>query len=107
MPQVAKQDGTRTEFDAYKLRTGFLRALHKRPVPTDRVDFAVSTVTQNLLALGEREVPAHLIGEMVMHELRQLDHVAYIRFASVYRSFQGVDDFKDAIQEVQKPGVGK
>ncbi len=107
MPQVAKQDGSRTEFDLEKLRTGFLRALHKRPVPTPLVDEAIATITQNILALGEREVPAQRIGEMVMRELHRLDHVAYIRFASVYRSFQGVDDFQDAIKEVQKPGSGK
>ena len=107
MPQVAKQDGSRTEFDINKLRTGFMRALHKRPVPTQLVDDALSTITQNLLALGEREVPARRIGEMVMRELQRLDHVAYIRFASVYRSFQGIDDFQDAIKEVQKPAPAK
>ncbi len=107
MPQVAKQDGSRTEFDLEKLRTGFMRALHKRPVPTPLVDEAIATITQNILALGEREVPARRIGEMVMRELHRLDQVAYIRFASVYRSFQGIDDFQDAIKEVQKPGVGK
>lgn len=103
MPQVAKQDGSRTEFDLEKLRTGFLRALHKRPVPTPLVDEAIATITQNILALGEREVPSRRIGEMVMRELYRLDEVAYIRFASVYRSFQGVDDFQDVIKEVQKP----
>jgi transcriptional repressor NrdR len=107
MPQVAKQDGSRTEFDLEKLRTGFLRALHKRPVPTPLVDEAIATITQNILALGEREVPARRIGEMVMRELHRLDQVAYIRFASVYRSFQGIDDFQDAIKEVQKPGSGR
>lgn len=103
MPQVVKQDGSRTEFDLAKLRTGFMRALHKRPVPTELVDEAIATITQDVLSLGEREVPARRIGEMVMRELRRLDHVAYIRFASVYRSFQGVDDFQDAIKEVQRP----
>lgn len=103
MPQVAKQDGSRTEFSIDKLRTGFMRALHKRPVPTHLVDEAISSITQTLLALGEREVPARRIGELVMRELHRLDEVAYIRFASVYRSFQGVDDFQDAIKEVQKP----
>ena len=106
MPQVAKQDGSRTEFSIDKLRTGFMRALHKRPVPTHLVDEAISSITQTLLALGEREVPARRIGELVMRELHRLDEVAYIRFASVYRSFQGVDDFQDAIKEVQKPEAG-
>ena len=92
MPQVAKQDGSRTEFDLEKLRTGFMRALHKRPVPTPLVDEAIATITQNILALGEREVPARRIGEMVMRELHRLDQVAYIRFASVYEDFQRVDD---------------
>ena len=107
MPQVAKQDGSRTEFDLEKLRTGFLRALHKRPVPTSLVDEAIGALTNELLSLGEREVPARRVGEMVMRELKKLDEVAYIRFASVYRSFQGVDDFTDAIKEVRKPARGK
>ena len=84
-----------------------MRALHKRPVPTQLVDDALAAITQNLLAMGEREVPARRIGEMVMRELQRLDHVAYIRFASVYRSFQGIDDFQDAIKEVQKPAPVK
>jgi transcriptional repressor NrdR len=107
MPQVVKHDGSRAEFDLDKLRTGFTLALHKRPVPTPLVDEAVATVTQEILALGEREVPSRRIGEMVMKELYKLDKVAYIRFASVYRSFQDVDDFQDAIKEVQKPTAGK
>ena len=103
MPQVVKQDGSRTEFDLDKLRTGFMRALHKRPVPTPLVDDAVATITQQVLALGEREIPSRRIGEMVMKELYRLDKVAYIRFASVYKSFQDVDDFRDAIKEAKKP----
>ena len=103
MPQVVKQDGSRTEFDQEKLRTGFMRALHKRPVPTSLVDDAISTITQQVLALGERELASRRIGEMVMKELHRLDDVAYIRFASVYRSFQDIDDFQDAIKEVRKP----
>jgi transcriptional repressor NrdR len=67
------------------------------------VDDAIATITQDVLALGEREVPSRQLGEMVMRELKRLDQVAYIRFASVYRSFQGVDDFQDAIKEVQRP----
>ena len=103
MPQLVKQDGSRTEFDLDKLRTGFMRALHKRPVPTPLVDDAVATITQQVLALGEREIESRRIGEMVMKELYKLDKVAYIRFASVYKSFQDVDDFQDAIKEVQRP----
>jgi len=97
----------RAEFDLDRLRTGFMRALHKRPVPTQLVDEAIATVTQDVLALGEREIQSRRIGEMVMRELRRLDQVAYIRFASVYRSFEGVDDFEDAIKEVQRPSKDK
>jgi transcriptional repressor NrdR len=103
MPLVVKQDGRRTEFSRDKLMTGFRRALHKRSVPTEKVDGAVDRIMQNLLALGVREVPARQIGDLVMEELYQLDQVAYIRFASVYRSFQDVEDFRNVIQEVQKP----
>ena len=107
MPQVVKQDGSRAEFDLDKLRTGFMRALHKRPVPTPLVDEAIATITQDVLSLGGREIESRRLGEMVMRELHKLDQVAYIRFASVYRSFQGVDDFQDAIKEVQRPAGKK
>ena len=107
LPQVVKQDGSRIEFDLEKLRTGIMRALHKRPVPTPLVDDAIATIAQQVLALGEREIAARRIGEMVMKELYRLDKVAYIRFASVYKSFQDVDDFQDAIKEVQKPSGKK
>jgi len=103
MPQVVKQDGSRAEFDLDKLRTGFMRALHKRPVPTPLVDEAIATIAQDVLALGVREIESRRLGQMVMRELHKLDEVAYIRFASVYRSFQGVDDFQDAIKEVRRP----
>ncbi|MGH8751656.1 MAG: transcriptional regulator NrdR [Burkholderiales bacterium] len=103
MPQIIKHNGTRTEFDRARVHTGFMRALHKRPVAAERVDEALDHITQKLLSLGEREVPSRLIGEMVMKELYKMDKVAYIRFASVYRSFQDVEDFRDAIEEVQKP----
>ena len=107
MPQVVKQDGSRIDFDLDKLRTGFMRALHKRPVPTPLVDDAIATIAQHVLALGEREIPSRRIGEMVMKELYKLDKVAYIRFSSVYKSFQDVDDFQDAIKEVQRPAGGR
>ena len=103
LPQVVKHDGNRSEFDRNKLMTGFVRALHKRPVPTDLVDAAIDRVVHKYLSLGEREVSSRSIGESVMEELYKLDEVAYIRFASVYKSFQDVDDFRDAIKEVQKP----
>jgi transcriptional repressor NrdR len=107
MPQVVKHDGSRTEFDLAKLRRSLMLALNKRPVPTPLVDEAIATITQDVLALGEREIDSRRIGEMVMRELHRLDHVAYIRFASVYKSFQGVDDFRDAIKEVQNPARGR
>jgi transcriptional repressor NrdR len=98
---VVKQD-SRTEFDREGC-PGFMRALHKRPVPTPLVDDAVNAVVQQTLARGELEIRSRRIGEMVMKELYKLDDVAYIRFASVYKSFQDVDDFQDAIKEVRKP----
>jgi transcriptional repressor NrdR len=102
MPQVVKQNGMRSEFDADKLRTSFKRALHKRPVSAELVDAAIDHVTQKLHALGEREVGSRQVGEMVMKELLKLDKVAYIRFASVYKSFQDVGDFADAVEAVRK-----
>lgn len=102
-PQVVKTNGSRAEFELERVRTSFQRALHKRPVPTALVDEALNRVQQKVLALGEREVSSRSIGEMVMAELRRLDKVAYIRFASVYRSFEDVEDFRDVIREVQKP----
>src|SRR3954465_1630140 len=89
MPQVVKQDGTRTEFDLEKLRTGFMRALHKRPVPTHLVDDALATITQDVLALGERELASRRLGEMVMRELKRLDQAAYIPSPSRHRTFHG------------------
>jgi transcriptional repressor NrdR len=103
LPQVVKSNGTRADFDAGRIRIGFARALHKRPVPTEYVDAAIDRIVQQVLALGEREIPSRQIGEMVMQELYKLDKVAYIRFASVYRSFQDVSDFRDALKEVEAP----
>jgi transcriptional repressor NrdR len=101
LPQVVKNDGTRSDFDVSKIRNGFLRALHKRPVPTEYVDQAVDRIVALVLALGEREILSRRLGEMVMQELYKLDKVGYIRFASVYRSFQDVSDFRDALKEVE------
>ena len=103
MPMVVKSNGNRTSYDREKVRTGFMRALHKRPVPTEYVDQAINRIEQRILSLGEREVPSRVIGEMVMRELKKMDDVAYVRFASVYEDFQRVDDFHDAIREVKKP----
>ena len=107
LPMVVKSSGHRVPYDREKVRTGFQRALHKRPVPTEYVDAAVVRLEQRLLALGEREVASRVIGELVMRELKKMDDVAYIRFASVYEDFQRVDDFRDAIQQVKKPGKRK
>ena len=101
MPMIVKTNGTRAAYDREKIRTGFMRALHKRPVPTEYVDQAINRITQQVLSLGEREIPSRSIGEMVMAELYKLDKVGYIRFASVYKSFQDVSDFRDAIREVE------
>lgn len=100
MPQVVKQNGKREEFSREKVQTSFMRALHKRPVSTELVEAAIERIGQKLLGLGEREIEARRVGEMVMDELRKIDKVAYIRFASVYRSFQDVDDFRDVIRDL-------
>ena len=107
MPQVVKANGIREEYDQDKLRIGFTRALHKRPVPTEYVDAAIDRITQKLLSLGEREVASRRIGEMVMRELYRLDKVAYIRFASVYKDFQDPEDFRDVLRDVLKEPPGK
>ena len=103
LPQIVKQNGTRADFDVHRIRNGFQRALHKRPVPTEYVDQAVERIVQQILGLGEREIPSRQVGEMVMQELYKLDKVGYIRFASVYRSFQDAADFRDALKEVEPP----
>lgn len=100
-PQIIKQDGNRVEFSREKLCTSFARALHKRPVPTGQVDAAIERILQKLLGSGAQEVSSRTIGEWVMQELYSLDKVAYIRFASVYRSFEDVGDFQEVIREVQ------
>jgi len=105
MPMIVKQNGNRTIYDREKIRTGFMRALHKRPVPTEYVDGAIVRIEQRILALGEREIASRVVGEMVMRELKKLDDVAYIRFASVYEDFQRVDDFRDAILQVKRPSA--
>lgn len=97
LPNIIKSTGQRTEFDPQKLQTSFERALHKRPVSTHLVDEAVARIIQQLLQLGEREVTSRALGEMVMAELAKLDKVAYVRFASVYRSFADVEEFTHTI----------
>ncbi len=102
MPHIVKTDGTREPFDEQKLLTGVLRALEKRPVDTESVDAAISHIQHRLQSCGEREIPSRQLGEWVMEELRSLDQVAYVRFASVYRSFQDVSEFRDEIERLEK-----
>jgi len=103
MPRLVKKDGSRSDFDRDKLLGSMMLALRKRPVATDEVEAAVDRVIERLRSLGEREVSTHRVGDFVMRELAKLDKIAYIRFASVYRSFETPDDFRDAVQEVAKP----
>jgi len=100
LPQIVKKNSTRESFERYKLHASLDLALRKRPVPTEAVDSLVASVEERLLASGEREVESQMIGEVVMRELKKLDKVAYIRYASVYRNFADMDAFFRAIQEV-------
>lgn len=100
LPQVIKQDGKREEFDREKLLRSLMRALHKRPVSVEFIDQAVENIIIKVLANGEREINSGDLGESVMHELKLLDKIAYIRFASVYRSFSDVQDFNVAIKDL-------
>lgn len=106
LPQVVKKNGLRTEFGRDKLRASLELALRKRPVSMESVDAAVADIEERLLTAGEREVSTQQLGELVMRELKKLDKVAYIRFASVYRNFEDVDAFSRAIREVS-PTPGK
>lgn len=101
MPRVIKQNGNREPFDEAKLRAGFLRALEKRPVSVELIEAEIGHIKQWLRSTGEREVHSHLLGEHVMGSLRELDKVAYVRFASVYRSFEDIAQFKAAIEGLQ------
>ena len=102
MPTVIKSDNTRQDYDEKKLKTSLTKALHKRPVPSALVDQALNHIRQKILAIGEREISSRLIGDMIMTELAKLDKVAYIRFASIYLSFQGIDDFSKIIEQERK-----
>ena len=106
LPRIIKRDGTRELFSQDKLRRGMLRALEKRPVATERVEEAVAYIERELMKRGEREVEARLLGEMVMDALRKLDQVAYIRFASVYKSFEDVAAFRELIERLQQDARG-
>ena len=100
LPQVVKQNGKREDFSRNKLHQSLSRALHKRPVPVEYIDQEIERIIQKVLAYGEKEITARELGENVMHELKKMDKVAYIRFASVYRSFSDVEDFHDVIRDL-------
>jgi transcriptional repressor NrdR len=102
LPRVVKSDGRRVPFDGKKLKAGMMKALEKRPVSTDQVDTAVNHITRKLLSSGEAEIDSRRIGEFVMEELRQLDQVAYVRFASVYRKFEDVRAFREEIERLER-----
>jgi len=101
MPRIIKNDSSREPFDERKLRNSLLKALEKRPVSSEALDAAVVHVCQKLRAMGEREVASRLVGEMAMEELHHLDEVAYVRFASIYRSFQDIDAFREEIDRMR------
>ena len=101
-PAVVKKDGRRIDYDRSKLQASMNLALRKRPVSTEQVDSAVERIEEKLLNLGLREIPSSRIGELVMRELKKLDKVAYVRFASVYRSFEDIDEFKTLVDEVRR-----
>jgi transcriptional repressor NrdR len=101
MPLIVKSDESREHFDEAKMRSGMEKALEKRPVSREAIDAAVSMVCRRLRSLGEREIPARTVGEFVMEELHHLDEVGYVRFASVYRSFQDVDAFRQEIEHLR------
>lgn len=101
LPLVVKSDASREPFDEAKLRGGMLKALEKRPVSPEQLEEAVSRIGHKLRSLGEREVASRVVGELVMEELRHLDEVAYVRFASVYRSFQDVEAFREEIERLR------
>ena len=102
LPKIIKRDGARESFDEKKLWSGIQRALEKRPVNIEDIEAAVSRIKKTMTAKGDREIQADDLGELVMKELRTLDHVAFVRFASVYRSFQDVNEFTEMIENLEK-----
>jgi len=102
LPRIIKQNGNREPFNEDKLRAGLVKALEKRPVSIEKVEEAINRIKANLRATGEREIPSRDVGEQVMAELRQLDEVAYVRFASVYRSFKDLNEFRREIDKLAK-----
>lgn len=107
LPRVIKSDGNRERFDEEKIRRGLIKALEKRPVASDRIDEVVNHITRQMMAEGVREIPSSQIGEWLMQALRELDQVAYVRFASVYRSFQDVNAFREEIEKLVQATTAK
>jgi len=107
LPRIVKHDGRRVPFSEDKLRGGVMRALEKRPVSTEQIEEALNRIRRNLLAAGEREVASARLGDWVMDELLLLDHVAYIRFASVYLDFGDVNAFREAVERLEQKQVPK
>ena len=103
LPTIVKRGGSRADYDRNKLRSSMLLALRKRPVPREALEEAVGRIEDRLLTAAQREVKSEKLGELVMRELKRLDKVAYVRFASVYRSFEDIDDFAEAVREVRPP----
>jgi transcriptional repressor NrdR len=103
LPTLIKRGGSRAEYDRNKLRASMLLALRKRPVPREAVEDAIGRIEERLLTAAQREVKSEKLGELVMRELKRLDKVAYIRFASVYRSFEDIDEFAEVVREVRPP----
>lgn len=102
LPRLVKRDGSRVPFDGRKLRAGMMRALEKRPVSTEQVDAAQARIQRKLMSSGESEVPSRRVGDLVMDELRGLDQVAYVRYASVYRKFEDVAAFREEIDRLER-----
>jgi transcriptional repressor NrdR len=102
MPRMIKRDGTRQPFDEHKMRSGIMRAVEKRPVSTEQVEQAIARIMSKLRATGEREVDVEMVGELVINELAELDDVAFVRFASVYRRFEDVSQFRKEIEKLEK-----
>jgi transcriptional repressor NrdR len=107
MPYIVKKNGSRCDYESSKLRSSLMLALRKRPVSAPAIDSAIERIEERLLSSGEREIHSVQLGELVMHELKRLDKIAYIRFASVYKSFEDVAEFRDMIEEFSPVARGK
>lgn len=105
MPRIVKSNGTREPFDEHKLRAGMMRALEKRPVSTEAIEAAIARITHKLQVTGEREIRSLQVGERVMEELKAMDEVAYVRFASVYRSFEDANEFREEVERLREEVV--